>query len=449
MNTRLIIYALMAGLAWALAGCNAQLPKITPTSTAQAPSPSLQTSKPVPTATSPQPTRQSNSENDESVERLPRPTITPTPIPTIPAPPGLMYTTDDGQWFVAQDGTRVKIIDDRCASVSPDRTMAVMSYCAMNPNRFLLDLRTGVTATLTEGSEYVWSPDSRQLFFPAWNDSENQQDIWIRDLVTGAARNLSNTHDRNEERPRIWAVLPDTVVFLSWPAGKMLDGEYSGNLTVIKTDGTGYKVIHEGHFYGGDPTPDGQHIAFALFEEDPPLWLYSNTSGKLHAFPFDEFGLTAVSNVSVPIWSPDGKRLALWGTFTQNSKKDVTGLGVFDLDNSRWTVLDQMEPIPAVAPYNDPVWSLGGNWLTVFTTEQDTQQRGIWLVNTKNWDTRLLIPIDDNFCSQAWSPDERWLALNCSREGVKSAVRIIDPLTLQQSLTDLPLDAEITGWIKP
>ena len=162
MKTRLTICLLIIVVVWTLGGCITQPSKIAPTSTVQnLPSPVPKTLTRVPTVVPSKPVRQMGSD-DESVERLPLPTITPTPIPTIPSPPGIQYTTNNGQWVVTQDGSSVRIVGERCAIISPDRTLAVMSYCAPHANSYLLDLHTEITTTLTDAEEYVWSPDSRQ-----------------------------------------------------------------------------------------------------------------------------------------------------------------------------------------------------------------------------------------------------------------------------------------------
>ena len=187
------------------------------------------------------------------------------------------------------------------------------------------------------------------LFFTAWDDSQGQSDIWVRDLATGAVHNLSNTSDRTEFSLHVWATQPNILLFESLPTGETQDGEAGGDFTVMKANGTGYEVVQPGNHFGiGVPSPDGQYIAFGIYYKEEPLWLYSSTNG-LNTFPFNKFRLTNVNNVSIPVWSPDGKQIALWGTFKQKSKEMLPDLafliwhihsGPYSIKSSQFRSLD-------------------------------------------------------------------------------------------------------------
>ncbi len=54
------------------------------------------------------------------------------------------------------------------------------------------------------------SPDGQMVLFP------RDQDLWVVDLETGEARNLTNTPDRVETDGRWWPANPGVIVFGSW-----------------------------------------------------------------------------------------------------------------------------------------------------------------------------------------------------------------------------------------
>ena len=85
----------------------------------------------------------------------------------------------------------------------------------------------------------------------------------ILDLDTGEERNLTGAAGRVECCPRWWPARPDVIVFGSWSPEADLEPS-TGFLTVVRTDGSDYRVLdgeNQSNVYPA-PGPDGRTIAY-------------------------------------------------------------------------------------------------------------------------------------------------------------------------------------------
>jgi hypothetical protein len=193
-----------------------------------------------------------------ALSRTPSPTltITTTPIPstaqailipsytpttTVMLPSGLVYVTErgdcnagNGTWLVGLDGEPNLVVNQRFASLSPTRLMALYHDC---DGSWISNLVTGEIKNLSEraegfNGEYRWSSDGKLIYY-IWSD-----DIWVTDLQSGERRNLTNTPDRDEYDIHIWDARPDVIWFYSQDKGIEAGEGWFGYPTIIRSDGT-------------------------------------------------------------------------------------------------------------------------------------------------------------------------------------------------------------------
>ncbi len=182
-------------------------PQFTPTSESTSPAPATATiaSAPDLVVETIIPTANPAPASRTPIPATPEPTGTPTLVPLIPPPVGLIYATKDGLWRIKEDDSTV----------------------------FLLAQRYG-----------RFSQDGSQFLFDEGND------IWLANFNDGTVRNITNTPDRNECCARWWLGQPDKIAFGSWPFDYIpFQNAFGikdlGFLTVINWDGTDYEVLDE------------------------------------------------------------------------------------------------------------------------------------------------------------------------------------------------------------
>lgn len=156
--------------------------------------------------------------------------------------------------------------------------------------------------------EPAWSPDGRSIAYSS--DKAGTADLYIRDLVTNAERRLTSLN--GAEVSAAWSPDGRTIAF---------QNENFETLTVDVNTGALRQVLPE-LFAPGRPSwsPDSNMLALAArmrystrFREGHNQILTVNlTTGeqKYHQ-PGSEFGTITTRGTDGPIWSPDGKSMAL------------------------------------------------------------------------------------------------------------------------------------------
>jgi Tol biopolymer transport system component len=383
----------------------------------------------------------------------------------VAAPPGLIYSDSKGQWKIATDGRPTLIMTATNLLVSPDGQWALYKSCNCGGMETLMNLTTGYTRTLQYGSwEAVWSSDSRYLYYTL-NDKNNLADIWAEEVATGKRRNLTNTPDRYEDPPLVWSQNPDVLVFYSTPG--IPDGEgWIGFLTIMKTDGTGYKVVsNDGVISPAALSPDGHTIAYVTYEtiahathtEYVVVPWYYRVGSQPQRFPWKSFGLSNLKDVyfSSPAWSPDGLQLAWrlthFAQYGVENDKTVTGVAVFDLvrgTSHLWLDFTQEGP----QGWNTPSWDAKGKRLLFFGQKDNGASSGLWLGDLQTGKVHLLTSLKSsyNVCDWAWQPDGQWLAISCREHSeTLSGIWLAELETGKLLKTNLPDDAQIRGWVNP
>ena len=190
-------------------------------------------------------------------------------------------------------------------ALSPDGTEVV--FRALNG---LYLLKDGKAAPLVKDGFWAcdpaWSPDGRTLAYST--DRGGKLDIWLRDMASGAERNL--TRHKDAALSAAWSRDGKTIAFL----------DQAGSLhTVAVADGA-IKQVFGAIWEPGKPTwgPDGKTIALAAFKpysarfreglsEILTVDVATGAATYQPVFPDKSLGTRGDDG---PVWSPDGTRLA-------------------------------------------------------------------------------------------------------------------------------------------
>jgi Tol biopolymer transport system component len=164
-----------------------------------------------------------------------------------------------------------------------------------------------LTKDLFHKSDPDFSPDGKWLSYSS--DKGGKLDIWIRELATGAERQLTK--------------LPDAAVSGSWSNdGKLIAFlDQNGAVYVVEVETGAVKRIHPAMWEPGRPTfsPDGKVVALSAFKpysaryregQSEILTIDRETGESIYQSPLPHRSLGSRGDDG-PIWSPDGKSIAL------------------------------------------------------------------------------------------------------------------------------------------
>jgi serine/threonine-protein kinase len=148
-------------------------------------------------------------------------------------------------------------------------------------------------------------------------------------------------------------------------------------------------------------SPDGGRIAVSVDAPEPQVWIYDIARETLTRLTFD-----GTYNRS-PIWSPDGKRLALI------SNRDAA-------QNTYWQLADgggSVERLTTTTDITAPSsFSPNGQDLAL-TVINPTTQRDIGILRVNDRQLQMFRRTNFNEASARFSPDGRWLAYSSDESG--------------------------------
>ena len=191
-------------------------------------------------------------------------------------------------------------------ALSPDGTQVV--FRALNA-LWLLPIGGQAKRLVSDGfwvCDPAWSPDGKALAYST--DRGGSLDIWLRDMATGAERNL--TKHKDAALSAAWSRDGKTIAFL----------DQAGSLHTVEVESGAIRQVFGAIWEPGKPTwsADGKTIALAAFKPysarfreglSEILTVDVATGGATYqpVFPDKSLGTRGDDG---PVWSPDGKSLA-------------------------------------------------------------------------------------------------------------------------------------------
>ncbi|MGQ0732845.1 MAG: protein kinase domain-containing protein [Acidobacteriota bacterium] len=158
-------------------------------------------------------------------------------------------------------------------------------------------------------------------------------------------------------------------------------------------------------------SPDGRHLAVASFEgANLDLWRLDLVRGALTrvtVHPGEDFG---------PVWSPDGRTLALSSEIGEDPNPDEMGPGL------AWIVEngppESLMPSPGWGNWDFPSsWSPDGQWLAYLRTRGAVSRDVVLLPTRGAREPVALFDGPDSEVAAVFSPDGRWIAFVSDQSG--------------------------------
>ncbi len=168
---------------------------------------------------------------------------------------------------------------------------------------FIEDVRTGLARNLTASfkshheTSPAWSPDGQQLVFSASSDSYSPSDLYVIGMDGSGLRRLT-TFAGNDFHPA-WSPDSRHIVYASYIGG-------TADIFIVDADGSNRQQLNESPAYDDTPawSPDGRFIAFHSVQEGR-RWI------SVIAADGSSERLLIEGDYSYPAWSSDGTQLAL------------------------------------------------------------------------------------------------------------------------------------------
>jgi Tol biopolymer transport system component len=148
-------------------------------------------------------------------------------------------------------------------------------------------------------------------------------------------------------------------------------------------------------------SPDGKRIAIGITEKDAQVYIYDIARDTLNRFTFQG------SNNLVPLWTPDGKRIA----YISNS----TGPR-----NIFWQFADGTGGLDRLN--TSPQLSIPGSWspdgkVLAYSIIDPHMGYDIWTMSPIDHKTQIFLQTKFNESAPQFSPDGRWMAYTSDESG--------------------------------
>ncbi len=223
-----------------------------------------------------------------------------------------------------------------------------------------------------------------------------KDDIWIINS-SKEERNLTNSPDHIESQPDRQLLNGSRLVFLS---RKDDQPENSTQLSTIDLDGKNYTILENvPDVTTFSVSSNGTQIAYSTGDRGGILQLNGNqvvNHISLEA-TLAEMGIT---QISAPIWAPNGQRLA-WLVETKQAGTSTWAYAFHDIQLGSLVLV---HPFNLINPENLPNngrWSPDSAWFAVSIRDTNSQKTGVWLLP---WDTQKAEKYTGKTINPIWSP---------------------------------------------
>ncbi|MCP5117113.1 MAG: hypothetical protein GY953_40325, partial [bacterium] len=243
--------------------------------------------------------------------------------------------------------------------------------------------------------QFTWLPDSRSLVFAAASRLEDQQRLWIGDVRSGSARQITGGFGREDEP----SASPDgrRIAFSSRTP------DY--NIVELPLDGSPMRDLlatsRQEYFAAWSPVRD--QIAYVTNREGATgVWIRNLAEGTDRPVVGQSDFSEDAKQFITPDFSPDGSRL-------------VYAVSTSDTLASIWISPVSGGTPTRVSPANQlalgPAWSSDGNWIAYLTMLEGR----IRLVKSRVGGREPATVLADGGCNDppSWSNDGKWLS--CSQ----------------------------------
>ncbi len=271
-----------------------------------------------------------------------------------------------------------------------------------SPQIAVLSLDTGKVRNLIGGTNPTYSPSGHLLFTQAGalmavpfdlqrlEIAGNPVPVVDGLLVHGSSNSVSSSTDYSLSSNGTLVYVPgssrNAPVHLEW----------------VTRDGAELPLPAAPHVYVLPKiSPDGKRIAIGITEKDAQLYIYDIARDTLNRFTFQG------SNNLVPLWTPDGKRIA----YISNS----TGPR-----NIFWQFADGTGGLDRLN--TSPQLSIPGSWspdgkVLAYSIIDPHMGYDIWTLTPSDHKTQIFLQTKFNESAPQFSPDGRWLAYTSDESG--------------------------------
>lgn len=315
-----------------------------------------------------------------------------------------------------------------------------------SPNEtFYVDVNGEIIPLIDQPHAHLNSTHN-QVVFAREDPTNYKYDIWLLDLESRQEFNLTQTPDRDDDRPQWWPAHPEIVFFESGKETGMMNERWP---TIINLDGSGYRILDENNGGPKALAADGGMIAYGGFDQTGIIYHWS---GDIEVFNPGDYGLN-VEKIFQPSLSADGRYLA-WkvaGDLNEDGN-DAIGLAIFDLQE-RTAIVTHIYTVQGggMVPHY-VTWSPDGSWIAYVTFGEEPavgREPNLWILRPDgSQETYIDIGLEPT-----WSPDGSSLAyVRTTLEGeIGLRIMDVDSLTVTP-IDDLPFPDRVNfimDWIQP